>query len=406
MAIQTGDLIEIAHYNDLALEVNRLFSDNTSSLVWSTSDLILDTTASAGGDPAGTQFLLSADPGTDFIVVTVNNVTLTSSDYNIVAGPNIEFVDALAASAVLKVYHRHNHRFGWGQTASVYPIVSGDTIRSDETTLQAYLESNTNNLIDKINIMEDRTTGPTELTRVTVGELIEDDEWLLMTTTINTDILTGSEYWGNDIATITSAAQTFSRTTTWDNVLIGEMRYTWDNYNSFRYFFNSGCDIRANVAMTGSAPNQGYVNWNQVTNTMGSLILDYDTASQTGSGGVSEGFGAYELTNTYQTIFTSGSPSAPVDSSGDFDEYGDYSALVMVWEARIQENTPSAGNISVDIKITMHDQNLNTTTQGTSTCNGGYKLADQITDNSAVFSMTANTPTLTVLSNFTSGDDS
>lgn len=410
MALSTGGLIEIADYNNLALEINRIFSDNTSSLGFTTSNVVLSSTAAAAGEAAGATRTLSPGPvSTDYLVVTVDDVTLsTPTEYtvNYISPVTITFVNPLAPNAVIKVYNRESHRYGWGQQASVYPISSGDKVLADEATLQAYLEANVNNIVDKVNIMETRTTGPTSLSRVSQGALIYSADTTTITSTINSDILAGSNYWKNDVATITSSALTFQRTIDWNNILVGEMRHYWTDYNSFRYFFNSGNNLRATISMTGDPLNQGFNNWSQVATSMGTLILNYDTATNTGSAGTSSNIGAYDLTTSYQTIFTSGSPSAPVDASGYFDVYGNYSALVIKWEAKITENAPAAGNISLDIKVTMNDQSLNVTTSGTTTYTGGYTLADNITDNSAVFSMTAHKPTFSVLNSFTTGDDS
>ena len=409
MAVVQGGLIEIADYNDLALEVNRLFSDNTTSLAYSTSNLVLDDTAAGGGESAGATRLLSPQPiATDYLVVTVDDVTLFAGtdytvDYN--APVTLTYSNPLGASAVLKVYNRTTHRYGWGQQASVHPITAGDPILADEAVLQAYLEANINNLIDKVNIMEDRIGGSTVLTRVAQGTLIYATDKSTITSTINADVLSASNYWNNQLVTVTGTAETFASTADWDNILIGEMRHTWSTYDDMRYFFNTGNDLRANIVMTGTGTNQGYTNWNQVAQSMGSLLFNYDTATQTGTGGSSNNIGAFELTSTYQTIFTSTSPGAPVDAAGDFDAYGTYSSLVISWEARLVEDSPAAGNVSIDIRMTMNDNSLNITTQGTTTYNGGYSLSDDVTDNSAVFSISTLAPTLTVSNNFASGDD-
>ena len=409
MAVVQGGLIEIADYNDLALEVNRLYSDTTSSLAYSTSNLVLNDVAAGGGEAAGATRTLSPEPvASDFLVVVVDDVTLLATqdyviDYN--TPVTITYNDPLAPSAILRVYNRNAHRYGWGQQASVHPISATDPILADEAVLQAYLEANVNNLIDKVNIMEDRIDGPTVLTRVAQGALIYATDKSVITSTINADVLSASNYWSNQLVTVTGTAESFTRTADWSDILIGEMRHTWSSYDSMRYFFNTGNDVRANIVMTGLGANQGFNNWNQVAQDMGSLIINYSTTTQTGTDGITSNLGAFHLTNTYQTIFTSASPSAPVDSNGDFDAYSTYNSLVIIWEAKLVENAPSAGDVSIDIRVTMNDQSLNVTTQGTTTYNGGYALSDNITDNSAVFSVASHAPILTVTNNFESGDD-
>ena len=409
MAVTLGGLIEVADYNALALEINRLYSDNTSSLVFSTSDIILSDTAAPGGEAGGATRTLSPIPTSgDHLVVVVDGLTWSPAQYsvNYISG-QITFIDALAASVTIVVYNRNAHRYGWGQQASVYPITAGDPILADEATLQAYLEANVNNLIDKLNVIEERIDGPTALTRVAPGNLVRATDKSTITDAINNDVLVGDNYWQNVIATVTSGVATFERVADWDNQLIGVMRHTWTDYDTFRHFFNAGNDIRGSVTMTGDPLNQGYNNWNQVTSQMGSLLFGTVSASQTGTGGISEGLGAYDLTSNFQTIFSSSSPSTPVTPGGDYDAYANFVDLIMLWEARIVENAPAAGNISIDIRLTMNDQALNSEiTAGTTTYSGGYKLGDDVANSTATFSTTATAPTLTVLEDFNTGDDS
>lgn len=408
MVVQAGGLIEVADYNALALEINRLFSDNTSALVYSTSNVLLFETIGVGGETGGATRVLSPAPiTTDHIVVIIDGITLATDRYSINFGTGvITFTDAIAPSAVIVIYNRTAHRYGWGQQASVYPIATGNPILADEATLQAYIEANVNNIIDKVNIIEERIDGPTALGRVAQGNLIRASDKATITSTLATDVLTVDNYWQNAVATVTTGVTSFTRTADWANQLVGVMRYTWASYDQMRYFFNSGNDIRAAITMTGDPLNQGYNNWNQVATQMGTLLFNYNSASQTGTGGYTNNIGAYDLSDTaYQTIFTSNSPLTPVTPGGDYDAYATYVDLVMLWEAQVVEALPA---ISIDIRITMNDLALNADiAAGTTTFTAGYKLADAVTNNSATFSAATFAPTITVLEDFvTGGNDS
>lgn len=412
-SLTAGLKIIVADYNNLALEVNRLYSDTTDSLVYTTSNLLLNFTDSGLGTiPPARQTLTSPPSASSYIVVTkeVNGVrrTLISNEYTLgVDGggnPIIDFVAAIEPNANVRVYDRATHRFGWGQQSSIYPILIEELIRADETTIQSYLESNLNNIIDKVNIIEARIDGPSNITRHNQGDLIEATDFTLIEQLLNVDVLPGTNYWENSISTLSGSVASFTRSADWDNQLVGTMRYTWDSYDDYRYYFNTGSDIRAAITMTGDASNQGYNNWNQVVSAMGSLILNYNDATQTGINGLSEGFGAYQLTNNHQTIYTSGSPSNPVDENGDPDAYGVYSNLIMRWAARVLENTPAAGQFSLDLRVILNDIALNTTTSGTITYSGGYNRADELVDNSAVFSLASSLPELTTLDSFVDSD--
>jgi hypothetical protein len=409
----TGGLIEIADYNALALEVNRLFSDNTVGLDWSASNVILNYTVTGSTLTAGTPVSfdvagLNLD-SSQFVVVTVNTGTgwrtlQAPANYTINLVPNpetITFTTSYAVTTQIKVYLRQAHRFGWGQQASVYPINAGDPILADEQTLQAYLEANVNNLIDKTNIMEFRTDGPSTLTRVAQGALIYATDKTTISSTIASDITSGSNYWKNSEATTLPSVLTFNRTTPWTTRLTATTRWTWDNYNDMRYFFNTGGEARAAIVTSGSSPNQGYINWNQVANDMGTLIMNYDTTFQSGINGTSSNLGVYELTTDYQTVFTSGSPRVPVDNAGNFDAYSGYEDLVIVWQARIVEDAPSAGNISLDIRAILDDRSFAQTFDGNIAYQSGYTRANNVTDNSAVFSVANYLPTITQQEAFT-----
>lgn len=409
MALVSGSLIEIADYNDLALAVNNIYSEGNINLAYTTSNLIHNTLASGAGESAGAVKTLAPTPVLgDFIVAIVNNITLIDGvDYTIDYGlSQITYIGALAANAVLKVYNRNSHKIGWGQQASVYPISAGDPILADEAVLQAYLEANVNNLIDKTNIMTERVGSVVELTRVAEGALIFATDTTTITSTINAEVLTGNVYHNNDIATVSPSVNSFTRTETWETLLVGIFEWKFTDYNQFRYFFNTGSEIRCNVAMTGDIQDSGYNNWSQVVNTMGSLIIDHDTAGQTGTNGITSNIGAYELTSIFQTIYTSGSPAAPVDGDGTGpgvpgppSPYGDYSNLVLKFEAKIDE---TGGTFSVQIRVTLDDTSfINQDIVGTTTLNAGYKLADNITDNSVTFVNTAFTPTISVIEDFT-----
>jgi hypothetical protein len=418
VALTTGLPIEVQDYNDLASEVNRLYSDNTIGLGYYSSDIVLDTTPGTD-QPAGTIFVLTGQITVDdFIVVTVGDVTLVNvSDYTITVNPSgddsVTIIDPVLASTQIVVYTRTAHRYGWGQQASVHPIATGDPVLSDEATLQSYIESNSNNLIDKLNIIEIRTGGTNEVSRIAVGELITPTEFVAVQNLIDTDILVGDTYWTNDLAVVTGSVLTYTRTDSWTAKLTATTRFTWDAYDDLRYFLNAGCAMRCALSMTGDASNTGYSNWVQVVNEMGTLIIDYNSSSQTGSNGKTANIGAYELTPTFQTIYTSGSPSTPNSGVGTPDAYSNYApdaysaystfaSLVVRWEARLLADTPSAGNVSIDIRAILDDTNFPQFVEGTTTKNSGYTLAEDVVDNSAVYAVGAFTPTLTAHEDFIS----
>ena len=421
MANFTGGKIESIDYDLLALEVNRVYSDTSNgsggpaNLTYSTSDLVLSTTAPITG--SNQVFSLTADITNTqlFIVVTVNSLTLKTSEYTVDTVANtVTITISIDAGAAVRVYNRARHIFGWGQTpASVYPH---PTYPTDGIDISRVLEANINNLIDKVNISTARVGSDVELTRITKGDKIYPNfskakgDINTIASVLQGQVLTNQANWFNDIATTNESVINVSRTTAWENQLIAAFRWSFSTYNDARYFFNSGNELRCSVEMTGDPSDAGYANWSQVVNSMGSLIFGWNSTTQSGSGGVSESLGFYKLTEVYQTIFTSASPSMPYlgdgDTPGEYsNEYavgGEYVNLVMTFEARYVEN---AGVHSVDIRVTMDDtafvsQNI----AGTTTFNAGYKLADDVVDNSATFTMSA--PSIDIIDGPNSANDS
>jgi hypothetical protein len=407
VVLTTGLAIEAQDYNTLALEINRLYSDNNPALSHYTSNLALDVTSAT--ELAGKSYTLAIQiVPSDYVVVTMNEVTVFQSiDFTLSINPTgndtVTFINPIASGTVIKVYVRTTNRYGWGQTASVYPIAAGSPVLADESTLQAYLEANTNNIIDKLNVMETRVGGPNTITRIASGDLITPSEFNLVQTLINTDILSGANYWNNDLPIILDSVLTYDRTATWTNLLTATTRYTFTSYAQLRHFFNSGCTCRSTLSMTGDPANPGFYNWNQVLTAMGTLIFDYDAAYQTGINGISGNIGVYDLTPSYQTIFTSASPNQPINEDAEYSQYtsfGEYSFnnLVVEWRARLIENVN--GTVYVDISAVLNDTNFPQDVQATTTCTSGYSSTDEVVESSAVYSALDKIPSLSVLNDF------
>lgn len=418
MNLVSGGLIEVQDYNDIALEVNRLFSDNTVDLKFSSSNLILDYTVTGSTLGSGTNIpfnsaTLDIKPG-DLIAVEILLAggggwftVIPGAGFNVNIAPNpkeISFTRSYDVGTRIRAWWREAHTYGWGQQASVYPVNVGDPVLADEATLQAYLEANVNNLIDKVNIMEERTGGPSELTRVAQGQLIYATDKTTITNTIDTDILPGNNYWQNEVATVQSNVFSFSRDTPWTNRISAEVRFTWSSYDEFRYFFNSGCDLRTTLVTSGDTSSQGFINWTSVINDMGSLIVNYNEITQSGSGGSGSFFGSYQLTESYQLVFTSNRPTNPVSSNpneySEYDEYTDFSDLRIRWAARVVDDQPNTGEISLDVRVVLDDTEYPQSFDGTIEMQAGYLTADDITDNSAAFSINSYLPTITKLQDF------
>lgn len=94
------------------------------------------------------------------------------------------------------------------------------------------------------------------------------------------------------------ATQQFSWTTQIENVAT----YTWSNENDCRSWFNKGMGVGYQASWTGVPQNTQTSNWGSLLNAMGTVILEHDTCS--GSSGTNAGIGFYELSTSYQQIWS------------------------------------------------------------------------------------------------------
>lgn len=102
-------------------------------------------------------------------------------------------------------------------------------------------------------------------------------------------------------------ALTSQRTASWNGLLTHNLTVAFGSDNNARYFFNSGGDIRFRVTLTGgtsdTGANQIYTDWLNMFNTMGTIIMNHNTTSRTGTAGTTQNIGFYGLTGTNQEIF-------------------------------------------------------------------------------------------------------
>jgi hypothetical protein len=417
LANVTGGKIEASEYDSLALEVNTVYSDTSNgfggaaTLTFSVSDLVLeDIVPDTNTNNAYT--LTASITDSNYIIVEIDNQTLPNSEFNIDTINNqITVQTAHTTGAVIKVYDRYRHIFGWGQEPlSVYPH---PTVSTDDIATSKVLEANINNLIDKVNIMTARVGSTVELTRIAKGNKIYPNfsaakgDINTIDSVIANEVRFDNRTWLNDISTAVENFQTETRTLPWENQLSTAFRWTFSSYNEARYFFNSGGQCRVSVEMTGDPGDPGYANWSQVVNRMGSIMLNWNTSAQTGNAGISDDIGFYNLTSQYQTVFTSGSPATPYrgdenytgenpsEFPSEYALYSEYVNLTAQIQARFQE--ASDGRHHVDIRVILDDSAFtNQDIAGTTTFNAGYLAGDNLTDNSATF-QSAWTPAIDII---------
>jgi hypothetical protein len=94
-----------------------------------------------------------------------------------------------------------------------------------------------------------------------------------------------------------------SRTTPWNGVIFHEFTITFIDANHRRHFFNSGGDIRISGNNTGALTPKG-TDWNTLLTSIGTIIFNYDVTRSSVDAGSPSNIGNYDLTSTYQTIYS------------------------------------------------------------------------------------------------------
>jgi hypothetical protein len=95
---------------------------------------------------------------------------------------------------------------------------------------------------------------------------------------------------------------TGQRTADWNGLIYQEITVNFNNADHRRHFFNTGGNIRFTGNNSGATLPKG-LDWNLLLTEVGSVNFTYATTSSTGAGSGSA-IGNYQLTSTYQTVFS------------------------------------------------------------------------------------------------------
>ena len=380
----------------------------------------------------------------------------TATHYNTVATDvNKVFGDNYSRAAVTDTNRIATHKFGWGATNVANALATGTTITA--ARLQALVER-TNVSIDHINVTDTTLVFavPTGRTNVTANTLVRAEDLNLVADKFTNTILSNNNHATVDpanasalVANPTSGGP-YTRTTQWDYQLNGEHKWIFNSYNDARYFFNGGGQLRIALQMA-SGTTAGYYNWADVINEMGVLNFTWDTITQSSSttAGTSNGKGFYELTQYYGDgtdsgstneglLFTSsgvtlsqivgdsgtqGSAYGFITGPGGHPEWSDpallpdgtysnsvYASAYSVYSSYQQLKFKLYGKYTdngagIQFKIKLDDTSHANIVDGTITATLSYLMPDTITNGGATFDVTP-APTVSIVNNLTSGDDS
>lgn len=112
-----------------------------------------------------------------------------------------------------------------------------------------------------------------------------------------------------------------TRTAAWNGTLNHTVSLNFGSYAGARFFFNAGSNIQisgsnTNIPADGSQAKSN--DWATILANMGTITMNYNSTSTTGSGSTAGSIGFYQLTTTPQTIFTKATAS-PTYSPNQYD---------------------------------------------------------------------------------------
>ena len=348
MAIEQGSIITAEEFNDLALVVDRVYNDITPSAAFtvieqnyrplnpSQTNVIFFL---SGMDPYYTDitpgkgpFLLSPKPNAgDFLVVQIGNQATKFGYFMNIVNGTITFLEDLPAGTQVMVFNRTTHIYGWGNAPTDKKSVT-EQVDADDI----------NQLIDRTNIILRRTGFSSVYDNVLPRtDILAEYDQELRDTLIGT-IINGDKTYINAVAELTTGPM-LNRVGAWSDSLAGAIEFEFTNYQRARYFFNAGGEIRFDVDISGNVNLEGIQEWVDIATALGTVKINWDRATQTGSAGVSNLEGFFHLTPEYQVLFLSDAVESPYSSGDPGDFYGGYVSTSRRIEisAKLQETNSS-----------------------------------------------------------------
>jgi len=241
--------------------------------------------------PSGTNYNVSG--GTTMTGV-VSGDTIEDGDFNNMR-TNVNTLMGTAADVTTGTYTASN-TFGWGQGgAGVNAASAGGLIYADNVT------GGFKRLQDDVQAM---CAFLGVSVRSGVGTDVADGGLISAATWTNT-MLNIQDCWN---ARFSPASRTLATgdnstyTSAWANSLSATATYTWASEAACRAYFNGGGRIGFSASRSGGSSTTQNTNWTDTLSAMGDVFLGHDTG--VGSSGTNAGVGFYELTTSYQTIWT------------------------------------------------------------------------------------------------------
>jgi hypothetical protein len=94
----------------------------------------------------------------------------------------------------------------------------------------------------------------------------------------------------------------------WSGTVTQTLTLNFGSYNNARYFFNAGSNIQFTASLTGYSGSDNSTlldnDWATLLSAMGTITMNYNSTTTSGSGSAAGSIGFYQLTTSPQLIFT------------------------------------------------------------------------------------------------------
>ena len=97
-------------------------------------------------------------------------------------------------------------------------------------------------------------------------------------------------------------ATTSTRFAAWNGKVVHSFTASFNDADHRRAFFNAGGEIQVSATIEGDNTTKGQ-DWNTILTNMGTIKFKAETTEKTGSAGLLQPVGNYDLTTSYQKIF-------------------------------------------------------------------------------------------------------
>lgn len=188
---------------------------------------------------------------------------------------------------------------GYGQELVSTALLANDVVRAEHMNL----------LRDDINRIQVHQTGSlSSLLELTPGETVSandiagivDKGFNQFVAVVN--ILEANKAVVDGTQVTLETATTSTRFAAWNGKVVHSFTVAFNNADHRRAFFNAGGQIQLNATIEGDTTQKG-ADWNTILTNMGTIKFSADTTTKTGSAGLLQPIGNYDLTPSYQKIF-------------------------------------------------------------------------------------------------------